>query len=502
MLNNRRLIETLTNLILEASRLDNLQAKLGFNKSNAEFLDRTCGKLSIWIGNKIKDFSVNQESTDFNRILLNLDTRQAIVGVMDYIRVGLNSNIASVKGLTITELVTKAQEWHESLNIGDSDIDYEEENDIIVDFRDDNGIGYYWADLDTYSSDEECQRMGHCGRSSRGFIFSLRKTSKIEGTSHTKNKSLLTAAIGDGIMYQLKGPKNSKPQEKYYKYILPLFYHKISDDEYLINGIGYEYDSKNDFKISDLSDDVVLKLYEDRPELFSSYSQQLLLKNLGVKDLMIDTTHLYTFKFRNVEDLIDCGKNIDCEKLFTKILIGDAYDLFNYYESYNSVRYALDALPKESKEFLTNEVNRVANEQGKDISDLDLEDSIEELDLEYEVLSSINTTICDAEQDAAIKDYYEKLRNCLEEYGEISEINHDEQTITLKIKILDLISQIPEENIDEIFSEYCGDDLDCVVEQVANDGNFSKPKFEINDYNYYSYSDDLFNDIFRGLLDI
>ena len=36
------------------------------------------------------------------------------------------------------------------------------------------------------------------------------------------NKSLLSAAIGtnDGIVYQMKGPKNSKPKEEYHPYIV------------------------------------------------------------------------------------------------------------------------------------------------------------------------------------------------------------------------------------------------------------------------------------------
>ena len=69
------------------------------------------------------------------------------------------------------------------------------------------------------------------------------------------NKSHLTAAIGDdGILYQLKGPKNSKPKDEFHKYIEPIFYvlgGSGEEEDYLIQGFGSEYNSEDDFKLSD-----------------------------------------------------------------------------------------------------------------------------------------------------------------------------------------------------------------------------------------------------------
>ena len=54
-------------------------------------------------------------------------------------------------------------------------------------------------------------------------IYSLRETKKLKD-NYTINKSHLTAAIGDddGFMYQLKGPKNSKPKPEFFPYIVDL----------------------------------------------------------------------------------------------------------------------------------------------------------------------------------------------------------------------------------------------------------------------------------------
>ena len=124
------------------------------------------------------------------------------------------SDISSLEENTWKEIHEKQFEWHKSLNIGDGSINYEETHPIIIDFRKDSE-GYYWVDLQTKNSDEECKRMGHCGRSSYGYLYSLRSDKLLPGGKFKLNRSHLTAAIGtDGVLYQLKGPKNSKPKEK------------------------------------------------------------------------------------------------------------------------------------------------------------------------------------------------------------------------------------------------------------------------------------------------
>ena len=141
-------------------------------------------------------------------------------------------------------------------------------HDVIADFRE-NGEGFYWVDLNTNSSDQECKRMGHCGRTGWGnTLISLREDKFIPGGKYRLNKSHLTASVGnDGTLYQLKGPKNSKPKEEYHKYITPLFYLQ-GEDGYLIQGFGSEYAAQQDFKITDLPDESIKELFQSRPDLF------------------------------------------------------------------------------------------------------------------------------------------------------------------------------------------------------------------------------------------
>jgi hypothetical protein len=165
----------------------------------------------------------------------------------------------------------------------------------------------------------------------------LRSFKKIEN-DHTLNKSHLTASINEsGSLLQLKGQKNSKPTSEYHSVILPLFYLK-SEDEYLINGIGYEYDSSRDFKFSDLTNEEVSKLYSDRPELFTGRQEKKLLKSLG----LIEPSQ-YNFNFtlnihpKNAEDYI----RGELTNVVYDILMGDTYQYWDNYE-YAEWRSAID----------------------------------------------------------------------------------------------------------------------------------------------------------------
>jgi len=240
-------------LLLEASKLKILTDKEGLDKDQAQLLDELCGGLAVWMLDRVKNYLkvVNgaisivkdeKQGAELNKFIIDEINnssyisryRQTIIGIMDWIRVGLDGN---------------------------------------------------WADLETKNSPEECDRMGHCGRSSYGYLYSLRETKPINAKFKI-NKSHLTAAIGaDGIMYQLKGPKNSKPKEEFHQYILPLFYVLGGGDEeedYLVQGFGTEYASQQDFKLTDLPDEVIRNLYQNRPELFEGRSMQRKLVDMGI----------------------------------------------------------------------------------------------------------------------------------------------------------------------------------------------------------------------------
>ena len=492
-------------LLTEASKLDILKQKVGFNDKVAEKLYELCGPLSVWMAKKIVDYQIGiinswgkeadvKMAVERINTSSNLDTwSPTIISIMDWIRIGLDGNVKPYQELTFKELKTKSDEWHESLEIGQGDINYNEENPIILDFRNEDGDGFYWADLETQNSPEECDRMGHCGRSSYGYLYSLREVKSLPGGKYKLNKSHLTAAIDtDGVMYQLKGSKNSKPKDEFHQYILPLFY--LKDGDYFIQGFGTEYASDRDFKISDLGNEVTLQLYKTRPELFESRSLQRKLVELGIIEkpivdynitLEIDTDdigryvdgdYLVSRRRKNKEGNY-VGRDIG---LFETILSGDVWDLWDsggydgdwegaleYYvnsENHNKIKELVKKMAME-------EMGEDFDED--DFNSMDIEDSLKEYDSNWNIRSAISSANSDAQADDYVKHLYKELKDCLEELGTVEKM--DDTGVILHVDL----SNIGDEYFDE-YMDRCDDDLKCVFGEAIGD-EIDKPKFHIDD---------------------
>jgi hypothetical protein len=525
-----KLIESIKQIISEASKKKILIDKIGFNEDNADVLDRLCGPLSVWMGNKIIDVYIDYVGTVssedakkkvainyINDNVLVHRERGTISAIMDWIRVGLNGNVKPYKDLTFKELRSKSFQWHESLEVGQGDINYKEENPTILDFTDENGNGFYWADLNTKNSSEECNRMGHCGRSSYGYLYSLRQNIPIN-SKYKLNKSVLTAAIGeDGIMYQLKGVKNSKPKDEYHQYILPLFYVLGGGDEeydYLIQGFGSEYASEQDFKLSDLPEETIKKLYQNRPELFSSRTMQRLLGKMGIVEyeplpttLQLDITpddfhsyidggtyNTYTDRTTGVKKRIS---------IFEEIMEGDAFSLWNQdgYEDLSSYfQYTID---KPTEERLWGIVKKIDERDGIGLDDnLDLEGAIIEVDDDFEIRNAISSAINDADADDYVNHLQNEVKSALEFYGNVFEFNYEGAKIQID---LSSFVDVDEEWVDEIFENNMDRNgqynLESVLNELLSEDYIEKPNFDPDDRWYPSPNNSVVNEQVNYRLD-
>ena len=470
--------------------------KIGFSEDNAELLDQLCGPLSVWMAKKMMEVQQNnsrsygnppkqgQELIDqMNSNGILRMARSKIQSIMDWVRVGLNGNLGENKDLSFFELLGLSKQWHDSLEVGQGDINYKEENPIILDFRDENGNGFYWADLQTKNSSEECDRMGHCGRSSYGYLYSLRQVVPLNN-KYKLNKSVLTAAIGeDGIMYQLKGAKNSKPEDKYHQYILPLFYVlglPGEEEDYLIQGFGSEYASEQDFKLSDLPEETIRDLYRNRPELFDTRPLQRLLGQMGIIEVEpILTTFTLEISPKDIEDYVDLGRNI--RNIFVEVMEGDSWELWGGHQDYTDFesyfRYTIDQ-PTEEK--LWDIVRRTAQRDGVELDeDLDLYDAIKEVDDDWEIRNAISGAIDDADGDDYINYLQNELKSALENYGNVYEF--DDTGVKIQVDLSNLVD-IDEEEVDETFENNIDRDGKFNLEGILNDiisrGYIDKPTFD------------------------
>lgn len=523
-------------LLVEASKLKILTDKEGLDQDQAELLDEICGSLSVWMLGRVKQhqkdiFKSWEDDVPIDKIAIDAINknglvgrfRQPIIGIMDWVRVGLDGNIKPFKNLTLQELDKKAKEWHESLGLGEGEINYEEKHPILKDFRDENGNGFYWVDLETMNSKEECDRMGHCGRSHYGYLYSLRETKSIN-SKYKINKSHLTAAIGtDGIMYQLKGPKNSKPKEEFHSYILPLFYvlgGEGEEDDYLIQGFGTEYASQQDFKLSDLPVEVIQELFRDRPELFKGKSIQRKLAEMGIINLP-EVDYNITLKldpddvgkyvdgdyvYRRYKKKVTTPAGVEYDKtvevtMFELVLAGDTYEFWdsdgsdwraalNYYvddKNQTEIRTILRQIAERDDEFIE-----------EDFNEKNLEELIDEYDDNYEITNAISNTQSNVEADDYGNYLTRLLKDALEEYGTVEQMN--DEGVTLQVDVSKYLDEVGETQFDE-FLENCDDDIKCVFYEIVSGDYIKKPKWDPDDRWYPDVNEGYFNEMLSDYLD-
>lgn len=510
-----KIISLIENIIIEASKKDILVQKLGLSNDNAEVLSELSGFASVWLGNKLIDAfaqqmfermvsAVPEDEEKRLRELFRKDPeyrkkigleainkgggvrgmRSNIVSIMDWIRVGLNGNYNQYKNLDFHQLYGESRQWHNQLKTGEGEINYNEENTVLRDYRDENGIGLYWVDLDTNNSKEECNRMGHCGRTDyNNTILSLRETKQLN-SQYTINKSLLTAALGDsnGILYQLKGPSNSKPKDIYFPYIVDLI---LNYDN--IKGFGSEYDSANDFSITDLPEDEIRKIYEKKPELFNTRKLKRQLEKMGIGDYKqvpmifeksivpeyvnryVDGDWTYS-QYKNKE-----GHTVKVGFIET-ILSGDMWDMVDGYDGdwKGALEYYVD---DENKQKIRELIKTMAGENYDENEDL--VSLINEYDDNYNIRNAIGS----AYSDVANSSYYDyatkQLKNALEEYGTVTKMNDEGVNITIDLMQVAKNMDVDEDTLDEYF-ENCSDDASCVFDEIMG-GYYDKPSFSIDD---------------------
>jgi hypothetical protein len=438
-----KLINVAKSLILEASAKDVLVNKMGLTDKAVDFFVERCGKLAVMMVNKIIKYNLqimNIEDTPTKSDILkathwvNINYRtfsEDLVSIMDWIRVGLNGNLGEHKNDDFVTLFNESRKWHNELEVGDGEYNYNEENEVILDFRDGDGMGFYWVDLKTSKCSEEQERMGHCASTGGDTLCSLRETKRIND-KFTLSKSHLTAAIereytlykqtGD-IILQLKGQKNSKPAQKYHKYIVEL----LISDELNIIGFGSEYDSASDFKISDLGEESLKVIMEKKPQLLDIFSRVDAYKKGFIKEKP-ETTFDITIKNHEYKYFLE---NFDKwnEEFLEKMFNGDLYNDSGYsWEDF--VHYTDNSLEQKIEDYVDNiyrskkwSTDDSENNQDE-FYDMELSEKIKEIDDE-DLQSALAQSLDRAYETAVYDAYYNRYKSLFEEYGDVLEFNDE-----------------------------------------------------------------------------
>jgi hypothetical protein len=510
-----KLINVAKSLILEASAKDVLTNKLKLSEKAADFFVEKCGKLAIIMANKIIEAIAknnqkiaNQPTMEAMINLLNKDYRtfsESLVSIMDWIRVGLNGNLGSHKNDDYQTLVRESKKWHDELEVGSGIYNYEEnEDNIILDFRDENGIGFYWVDLLTSSCNDEHKRMGHCASTRGDTLFSLRETRRIND-KFTINKSHLTAAIeeqSEGFsILQLKGQKNSKPAEKYHKYIAELLISPTVD----IVGFGSEYDSASDFKLSDLNDELFKLVMKNNEKLFgtialySAYEKGLIDEAPQVVfDIFIKADEMY--QYINSENY-DSRKRLKSGVVeyvnFIENFLDNGLDYIDSGYSWKDfIYYESKDLNNKIEEYLINnfknEINDLNIENDDDyFQDLKLIEKIEELDA-TNLTDVMSQSLDRAYEDAYYSGVHKSIEKVLSDYGEVLKFNYEGALI--RVNLLHFANDIDSNKV----LSTAGQVKDELYNLFYEEEKLTKPELYIND-DYISIDGSVFEDNFYEL---
>jgi hypothetical protein len=350
---NEILVEKRSGVITEADRRSVIQSALGFSEAWANEFHNMSEKYSVWIANSFKALVKDQLSgSDRDEMMDTLNKfgpgkvtmwgsqhRSNFEYILDWLTSPRRRENVNLKDLTFSNALEKSREWHQSLESSESS-NYKEENEILIDYRT-NGIGYYWVNLNTSYSQEEADRMGHCGRDSGTTLFSLRSINQYgDGRSHITSSYNLT----DHKINQTKGKKNSKPKSEYYGYIVDL----ILNTKYPVKGFHRNsYGAENNFKLSDLDTDTLnsvlsknrdLKIdyfFGDKRKLYTDFNDQNIV--MFREDLRSDEGKYGIINIESMEIIKDYEYEVDELSDYTEFLpYHDQIALMKEFKNVNS----------------------------------------------------------------------------------------------------------------------------------------------------------------------
>jgi len=239
----------------------------------------------------------------------------------------LNPQLASKfnnPAFTINDLGGLNDQYHDDLKKGKTRVPGRA-GKAIVEFSD----GYKWVDLGVGYCGIEGRSMGHCGN------INTKPGDTILSLRDSKNVPHLTFILNNDTLGERKAVGNSKPTEKYHKYIIELL--KLPNIKYLGRG---DYLPENDFKLTDLTKEQSEELLKIKP----TFSGSVLLDSF---EELIKADQLGAIT----------DKPVDIQALLSKKESKELELLFKFYDNVLKGHHSVDDVFSESEllELTTNE---------------------------------------------------------------------------------------------------------------------------------------------------
>ena len=266
-------------LITEADKRAVIKNTFGLNQDWADEFHRLSDKLSIWIadtflkemierygdqapaGDDKKEFIINMLNDNLTPVsnLWTNNYKSKYEYILHWIRAPRREQL-NIRELSLDQAYAMAQEWHDTLQ-ANKESNYKEEGDVFIDYRNAEGVGYYWVHLHKNYCSSEADRMGHCARSNRGELISFRKINDFgEGESYLTVDYRPGGVIGD---FHRHG--NNKPTARFHKQIVDFLINTTYPVTQLTRSGVHRYE--DNFQLSDLSPENLKRVMDGNQNL-------------------------------------------------------------------------------------------------------------------------------------------------------------------------------------------------------------------------------------------
>jgi hypothetical protein len=344
-------------------------------------------------------------------------------------------------------------------------------------------------------------------------------------------------------MYQLKGPKNSKPKQEYHQYILPLFELELNGD-YFIQGFGTEYASQQDFKLEDLPMQTLKDLYGIRPEIFKSRGLKIKMAELGIEIEVEPLESYFDFHvdFENIRHYIKNDEVIayikqgsrynswEQEIFLSQVVlqgnhVEELYQWIN--ENFLQPEYEEPHLEKILKENvyrgLQSHIVRLlkmmnpTEEELKQLEELEkiteynlkiqkLAFLIREIDYDNLIIDAIYEVYRDSYRDNNYDDIIRKLHNSLmDALGEYGEFSVNKWGINLSGDLTDLVD-MDDPRVIKVYEDFENNNdgeiyMDGIISSLIDNRILTMPRWERDNFEIeYEINNDSFNEQLNGNL--
>lgn len=266
-------------LLLEVDKRQAIINAFGLNQDWADEFHRLSDKLSVWIadtfvkemierygnqapaGDEKKEFIINMLNNSFTPVssLWTNNYKSKYEYILHWIRAPRREQL-NIRELTLDQAYGMAQEWHDNLQIS-KESNFIEQGDVFIDYRNADGVGYYWVHLHKNYCSNEADRMGHCARSNRGELISFRRINDFgEGESYLTVDYRPGGIIGD---FHRHG--NNKPTARFHKQIVDF----LTNTTYPVTQLTREgvHRYQDNFQLADLSPADLKRVYDGNASL-------------------------------------------------------------------------------------------------------------------------------------------------------------------------------------------------------------------------------------------